>query len=73
MLKILFPALIGLCWLVPVSAQDDFSPGYRASYKVTFEAGWSEATPGIESMAETGAKGSLLMEQLVNVAGLECE
>lgn len=95
MLKILFPALIGLCWLVPVSAQDDFSPGYRASYKVTFEADWSEAThpqdfpsnphfsglvgathhqdaglwkpgelatPGIKSMAETGAKGSLLNE-----------
>ena len=95
MLKIVFPALIGLCWLVPVSAQDDFSSGYRASYKVTFEADWSEdthpqdfpsnphfsglvgaahnqearlwkpgelATPGIQSMAETGAKGALLNE-----------
>jgi hypothetical protein len=95
MLKFVFPALIGLCWFTPVIAQDDYSPGYRASYKVTFEADWSEethpqdfpsnphfsglvgathdqegrlwkpgelATPGIESMAETGAKSTLLNE-----------
>ena len=95
MLKIVFPTLLGLSWLFPVYAQDDFSPGYRASYKVTFEADWSEethpqdfpsnphfsglvgathnqdahiwrsgelATPGIESMAETGAKATLLNE-----------
>jgi len=94
MLKIVCPVLVGLVWLTPVSAQD-FSPGYRASYKVTFEADWSKAThpqdfpsnphfsglvgashkhdarlwkagelatPGIESMAETGAKGALLNE-----------
>ncbi len=95
MLKIVFSALIGLSWLVPVSAQDDLPPAYLARYKVIFEADWSEethpqsfpsnphfsglvgathnqdarlweigelATAGIQSMAETGAKSTLLNE-----------
>jgi hypothetical protein len=95
MLKLIASTILGLFWLVPVFAQDEFAPSFRAIYNVTFEADWSSethpkdfpsnphfsglvgathnqqarlwdmgqlASPGIQSMAETGAKDTLLTE-----------